>query len=117
MAFETFTPPIDPSPGIGRRVKYNVFEAEFGDGYSQTVGNGINFRRRQMTLAWDVLTDDQADEIAEFFFPRAKTTPFYWQPPRESEPVKWICDEWTDDVTQDGLRKITATFIQSFLND
>jgi phage-related protein len=117
MAFATFNPPIDPSSGgVGRRVDYNVLAAEFGDGYSQPVGNGVNYRRRKLSLSWDTLTDEWADEITGFLMPITKTTPFYYTPPRETTPTKWVCEEWTDD-TDSGHRKVTATFVESFLLD
>ncbi|QIG69085.1 minor tail protein M [Rhizobium phage RHph_N1_15] len=113
MALPTFNPPIAPSPGIGRKVKYNILEAEFGEGYSQPTRAGINHRRRELTLAWEVLTDSQAWAISDFLDERGGDLSFYYTPPRESAPVKWSCREWDDTVNTDGTRKITATFVQS----
>ena len=117
MALPTFEPPIDPSPGTGRKTKYNLLKAEFGEGYTQTTRAGLNHRRRELALSWEALTDEQAWEIAAFLDERGGDLPFYYTPPRETVPVKWTCDEWGDDVNQNGTRKITATFVQSFTGE
>jgi phage-related protein len=114
MPLTTFVPPIDPSPSTSRKIAFKILQAEFGDGYSQPTPDGINHRRRSLGLSWDVLDDDQADEISEFLTERGGTEPFYYTPPRESAPTKWVCEEFTDDVQDGGFRKITATFKQSF---
>ena len=117
MPLLSFIPPLDPSPSTGRKTAFKILAAEFGDGYSQPTPDGINHRRRSLSLSWDVLTDDQADEIAGFLDARGGTEPFYYTPPRENMPTKWICEEFTDDVQDGGYRKIAATFKQSFTLD
>jgi phage-related protein len=116
MTVPTFTPPLDPTPGLGRKTAYKLLKAEFGEGYTQTTRDGINHRRRSLTLSWDVLTDDQAWEISDFLDDRGGDLDFFYTPPRESVPVKWTCEEWDDTVNSDSTRKITATFNQSFSN-
>jgi phage-related protein len=113
----SFIPPIEASPGTTRKVEFNILEAEFGDGYSQPTENGLNSAKRSLSLVWDVLTDDQADDITAFFLDRKGVTPFYFTPPRENYPVKWTCRDYTNDTGSDGLRKVTATFVQSFTLD
>ncbi|TDW20400.1 phage-related protein [Rhizobium azibense] len=117
MALPTFAPPVEPSPGIGRKTKYNLLKAEFGEGYTQTARASINHRRRELSLAWEVLTDDQAWVISDFLEERGGDLSFYYVPPRESLPVKWTCEEWDDTVNSDGTRKISATFVQSFTHE
>jgi phage-related protein len=114
MALDTFIPPIDPSPSTGRKVEFKILEADFGDGYSQPTRQGFNHRRRTLTIGWDGLIDDHADEITFFLFEKGGTEAFYYQPPRENTPVKWTCKEYTDDVQSNSLRKVSATFVQSF---
>lgn len=117
MALKTFEPSLEPSPGTGRKTKFNLLKAEFGEGYTQTARNGINHRRRELMLTWEVLTDDQAWEISGFLDEQGGDRSFWYIPPRESVPVKWQCEEFDDTVNTDGTRKITATFIQSNTNE
>ena len=114
MALPTFNPPIQPSPGIGRKTKYNILEAEFGEGYSQPTRASVSHRRREMTVAWETLTDEQAWAISDFLDEQGGDRPFYYQAPRESVKVKWTCADFDDTVNTNGTRKITATFVQSF---
>ncbi len=116
MTIPTFAPSIEPSPSTGRKTNYKLLKSEFGDGYTQTTRDGINHRRRQLTLSWNTLLDAQAWEIADFLEERGGDLDFYYTPPRETVPVKWTCEEWDDTVNDDGTRKITATFNQSFSN-
>jgi phage-related protein len=110
---ETFYPPVDPSPSTGRKTEFKLLKAEFGDGYTQITRQGLNHRRRKLTLSWDVLTDDQANEISGFLEARGGDETFYYTPPRETQPVKWTCETYDDNVV-DGIRKVTAEFTQSF---
>jgi phage-related protein len=114
MALLSFYPPIDPSPSTGRKVEFKILEADFGEGYSQPTRDGVNHRRRTLTLTWDALTDEQAEEISGFLFDRGGDETFYYTPPRETKPVKWTCKDYSDDVQSGGYRKISATFVQSF---
>jgi len=114
MALITFDPPVAPSPSTGRKVEFKLLEADFGEGYSQPTRDGINHRRRTLTLSWDGLVDEDADCIAGFFFDRGGDEVFYYTPPREERPVKWTCKDYSDDVQQNSLRKISATLRQDF---
>lgn len=42
MVLPTFIPPVGPSPGTSHKPTVNLWEAEFGDGYSQPTPKGIN---------------------------------------------------------------------------
>ena len=114
MALATFAPPIMPSPGTGRRWKSNILKAEFGDGYNQSSPAGLNHLRRTVELRWNVLLDDQAESIVAFFVAQGAVRPFLYHVPRDAAPMKWTCEEWTDDVDDAGFRKVTATLVQSF---
>lgn len=115
MPYTTFTPSIPPSPGTSDTIKVKKLEAEFGDGYSQAVPDGINHLRREISLDWELLTPAQSNEIIAFFRARGGCEPFYWTPSDEATPVKWICDDWVEKRNEGGMRSISAKFKQSFL--
>lgn len=117
MTLPVFAPPIAPSPGTGRKMNFNILEAEFGEGYSQPTRAGINHRRRELSLNWETLTDVQAFAIADFLDERGGDRSFFYTPPRETKPVKWTCREYDDTVNTNGTRKISAKFVQSFTNE
>lgn len=95
MPIETFAPEVAPSPGTTTRTKANVYEAEFGDGYTQAIPVGLNHLRREINLKWDGLTEAQKTYIDDFFRARGGYQTFYYQPTGYTAPVKWTCKEWS----------------------
>lgn len=113
MALQTFNPDPAPSPGTSFTPKIKVRAAEFGDGYSQIMPDGINNIREQLDLSWDALTEAQRDTIIAFFNAHKGSTPFWYQPVGQSAPMKWTCAEWSSTIP-DGTWQVKAKLVQSF---
>lgn len=113
MPLPTFRPPVGPSPGTNHKPAVSLFEADFGDGYSQPTPKGINHIKKTTTLKWTVLTTEQADEIEDFFERMGGSQPFYFQPFGVRRAMKWTCKEW-ERTTEGGIWSMTATLVQSF---
>jgi phage-related protein len=113
MTIATFTPTPKPSPGTQRKPKLKLLKAEFGDGYTQTTPDGLNFVRRTLQLKWDLLTPTQADTFDTFFTTNA-AEPFWYTPSDETVAVKWTCTDWSSTVIEGGYRSFTAAFEQDF---
>jgi phage-related protein len=93
MPLDLFVPVHQPSPqGTGRKIKRRVNKAQFGDGYSQRSGDGLNASPRVYTAAWAAIKADEA-EAYEAFFDAHKSTPFRWTPPLESAERKWTAGD------------------------
>lgn len=116
MALPTFQPPIGPSPGTAHKPTVNLWEADFGDGYSQPTPKGINHIKKTVTLSWKTLTYEQMLEIVDFFERMGGNKPFYYQVYGNRGVMKWTCKEW-DSPTESGIWKVNATFVQSFTNE
>jgi phage-related protein len=114
MALETFYPPVAPEPGTRNKSELKLLKAEFGDGYTQSARDGINHRRRVLSVSWAKLLPWQKDEIVSFLEERGGDQAFWYTPSNESDPVKWTCEEWDDARSDDGM-DVTATFRQSFI--
>ncbi|WP_410824338.1 phage tail protein [Methylobacterium oryzisoli] len=114
MTIPTFYPPVAPSPGTTNKPELALLKAEFGDGYSLTVPNGLNHIRKVITLKWDVLTSAQAAQITAFLEERGGHQPFYYTPSRTSTPVKFTCEDWSETQNAAGLSAFTATLKQDF---
>ncbi|MFA9261793.1 MAG: phage tail protein [Undibacterium sp.] len=113
MALSTFTPPVAQSPGMSLRTDLKLLEAEFGDGYTQSGPDGLNYIRDTVSISWDALTDAQRTTINSFFRGLGGHTPFYYQPPGYTAAVKWTCKMW-DSKRDSGFWKMTAELKQSF---
>lgn len=116
MALPTFEPPVGPSPGTSHKPAVSLFEAEFGDGYSQPTPKGINHIKKSTSLSWKTLTTEQADEIEDFFERMGGNKPFYFHPFGTRRTMKWTCKEWSR-TTEGGIWQIDATFVQSFTSE
>lgn len=115
MPLVTFTPSILPSPGTKRNPAVNLWEAEFGDGYTQAAPKGLNHIRNAIVLRWEGLTDAQFDELITFFEDRGGYRPFYYQPRGFSTVLKWTCKEWSG--SDSAPWQFEAKLEQSFTNE
>jgi phage-related protein len=112
MALATFNPPVKPSPGTAHQPKVNLWEAEFGDGYSQPTPKGLNHIRKSVSLKWDGLSYSQMRAIVGFFEGKQGCVPFKYQPYGEPAVLKWTCKDWS--YSADAPWKVSATLEQSF---
>jgi len=115
MALAVFAPSIAPSPGTGFKPKIKLLEAEFDDGYTQPLPDGLNHIKQVLTLRWDGLDNAQAAEIYGFLNSKAGYIPFYYTPVGDVTASKWRCKEWSKDRPS-GKWTIGATLEQDFTN-
>ena len=111
MPLQTFIPPIPPSKS-DVRPEFKILEAEFGDGYTQSVPDGLNHIRDVANLSWDALTPAQADTIETFIRNHGGTTPFLYTLSDSATQRQWVCKEFSR--TRGTPNKVTATFRQDF---
>ena len=114
MAFPTFVPPCNPSPGTSETPEIKLLRAEFGDGYTQATADGINHIRTVTECTWEVLTKDERNEVVAFFRERGGYQPFYFRMPHHDHARKWTVENWTETLISGSYHRIVATFRQSF---
>lgn len=110
MTTQTFTwaPLIDPTGAA----TYRVRTARFGDGYKQTVADGINNKEQSWPLAF-AGTVAEMTPIRDFLDARMGYQSFYWTPPLGTQGL-FRCGSHTLKPLGNGLFEINATFEQSF---
>lgn len=101
-----------PMPGGSKTNRPRVITAQFGDGYQQRIGDGINTNPRSWSLRFTRLTAD-IDAIDAYLSSHKGTASFDWLPPHGATG-KWICPEWTRTEHSDNAQEISATFIEVF---
>jgi phage-related protein len=111
MTIETFTPPVDPSPGTQMKPTFALRVADFGDNYQQTARDGINYIKRTATLKWDCLTEDQAKSMEDFMFGKGGDTPFLYAL-RGDIARQWKCTDFERD--RGSPNTFTATLVEDF---
>lgn len=112
---DTFSPPIQPSQnGTGKKIKPRVLMAEFGDGYEQRIGDGLNTIRREVALQFEALTTDQKNTIETNLIDWAGQESFYYTLPDESVQGRYVCSEWSVDPVGPGFWAMTLTLREVF---
>jgi phage-related protein len=111
MALDTFVPPVRQSPGTKIKPTVKIKKAEFGDGYTQKMPDGLNHIRDGVTLTWDTLLPEQAKDMELFMKQKLGTIPFLYDVD-EGEFVRWTCEIW--ERGRGDQHTFTATFEQYF---
>ena len=91
----------------GHERGFRVLEARFGDGYVQRTKDGLNTAPRTWSLTFNPVSAAIADAIETFLEARGGAEPFYWTPPRATDPVKVVCKRVGRTYAQwshDGIR-------------
>jgi len=88
MAY-TFT--WTPSKSFQKMSKPRVITAQFGDGYSQRIGDGINRIVREWSLSFNSRSIAQAQEIVAFLEARSGVQAFVWTPPGDTTSYAVVC--------------------------
>ncbi|CAB4180551.1 COG4718 Phage-related protein [uncultured Caudovirales phage] len=101
-----------PDDGADKDTKPRVLAAQFGDGYEQVTGDGINTLQSE----WQVtFTRDSAtiDTIESFLDTKAGVTSFTWTPPGMSE-IRVRCRDYRRSLAAYGWHRLSATFKRVF---
>ncbi|WP_215846398.1 phage tail protein [Candidatus Pantoea bituminis] len=110
MAIEIFT--WCPRINAAGETKFSTRKVQFGDGYAQVSGNGLNPR----TQSWDLTftgTESFISAIKTFLDSHGGVRAFQWKPPLEPTGL-YRCDTYTPTALGAGLFNLTATFEQAF---
>lgn len=111
MALSTFTPPVRHSPGTKIKPTVKLKVAEFGDGYTQDMPDGLNHIRDSVDLSWSVLLPAQAIAMENFMKSQKGSQPFYYDVD-DGVVRKWTCKVW--ERGKNEVHSFTATLVESF---
>lgn len=112
MAILTFDAKWCPRINASADVKFRTRKAEFGDGYTQVAGDGINSIKQEWALEF-VGDETYIKEIKTFLENHAGIKSFYWTPPLGTKNL-WRCDSYKPTALGNSLYSLSCTFIQSF---
>lgn len=94
--------------GVTGSHSFRIREIKFGEGYEQTVGDGLNVKDQD----WPVTAMGYASSIQlllDFLDARGGTEAFFWTPPRGVQGLYKCRAYTTTDVHGDQV-KLSATF-------
>jgi phage-related protein len=87
-----------------------VLENQFGDGYVQRAGYGINADQGSYTPRWTNAYKAEADYIIGFLKGQKGYLPFYWTPNGESTQLCFVCKNYTYAWKSGKFCDISAEF-------
>ncbi len=100
------------NPGAQRQLTPKVREAEFGDGYSQRVGDGINTQKSIWNVAF-TRDKSEIDQIDAFLIARSGVESFDWIAP-DGSSGRYLCKSWSRDYPFKDVQTLSAQFNQVF---
>jgi phage-related protein len=103
--------PYDTMATSGK-IKLRVLSAQFGDGYKQSVGDGLNAKFQNWPVVFSG-TKAYVEEIAAWLDDHQGFESFLWTPPVGVEG-RYECSEYDIAGTDTDTFTITATFVQVF---
>ena len=97
-----------------REMKPALFTAKFGDGYEQNTPQGLNWQPETWDLQFRFQSRDDADAAAAFLVAQGGYLAFTWRSPRGPNPIRVLCQDWSDTSTPGQAFTMQATFRQFF---
>ncbi|PIJ49203.1 MULTISPECIES: phage tail protein [unclassified Erwinia] len=113
MAIDTFTWRTQIQNGMEGQFNHRVRSVQFGDGYKQVSGDGIN----PETQSWPIsMAGRKSDMLPALAFIRGHTVrSFIWTPPFGSAGLyRVVADSIRLNPMSSNTMTITATFEQAF---
>ena len=98
-----------PDKGFTRQNTTRVHIAQFGDGYMQRVGNGINRLDQNFSLSFANRTKEDIDQISNFLETKAGVTSFnfvYSESGGETT-IKVLCPDWSQSWAYDDYYNLS----------
>lgn len=103
-----------PSKSFSKTIRPRVITAQFGDGYSQRVVNGINSITREWSVNFNSKSINEINEIETFLSNRKGAEGFLWTPPGESTAYAVICPDWSRTYDTHISASLQVKFVQIF---
>jgi phage-related protein len=114
MPLLTFPYSFGPTTSAQKSTEAKTLRAEFGDGYTQRVADGLNSVRDTYSVSWEDISRTDARLIDDFLRARGGFEAFLWTPPGATVSKKWICESWSVTNASTVLDSVSATFVEVF---
>ena len=97
-----------------RSLKPALYTAKFGDGYQQNTPQGINFNPEKWDLQFKFNDRADADALLAFLDAQGGYLPFTWRSPRGPNPIRVLCQNYSDITKTGAAFTLMATFNQVY---
>ena len=113
MSLLSFPLAMGPTTSASGNSEARVLRANFGDGYSQRVADGINAVRQTYEVTWEGLDRTDAQTVDTFLRNRGGHEAFLWTAPGGTLKA-WTCERWRVTHATATLDDVAATFVEVF---
>lgn len=107
-------PNVGVSVGSSLEESARVLKAQFGSGYAQRAGDGLNNIVGSYSVTFENLTRDEAAVIVQFFKTQGGARAFVFIPPGEEVERLWTCEKWKRTHVDATIDTVTASFEEVF---
>jgi phage-related protein len=87
---------------------------KLGDGQSQRFNRGINAAPQMWSLAYEDVTEAEAETLRQFYMTNSAITPVSWTPTGQSTALKFIGLNFRCSIDSYGVRNFSVTIEQVF---
>ena len=112
-----FSAPVMFDKGASEKPKPRVLKAQFGDGYEMRAVHGINNTPRTFSLSFQNRTNDDIDNLYNFFISLASVTTCNLTIPDSSdaeETIKVVIEDFNKTYNYDEYYSLTCTAREVF---
>lgn len=112
MALQTLTIPTGGyfSTGTSEEHAPRVLRNDFGDGYSQRSGDGLNADLGKLHFRFNVASWAEAQVLLDFFAAHRGYLPFLFRLPNAAAAQTWIATSWTRTWANQTRVDVAADF-------
>lgn len=101
------------APGSALSNRPRVLSAQFGGGYEQRAGDGINTNQRTLSARFENLEEAEATILDDFLDSLGGYKPFTIPVPGHGV-MQFTCKDWTRTYNEVMQDTISATFVECF---
>lgn len=108
----TFTELLDCPSSVRSEEAPRTLRANFGGGYSQRAGDGLNANLRKYSISWQNFSDADIATLRTGFRALEGYIAFDWTPPKDTLAGKFICPNWNTPISRPNASTMSATFVE-----
>ena len=111
-----FSAAVPVDKGFTRQSTPKIHMADFGDGYTQRIADGINNLQQTMEVSFSTRPKAEIDDLVAFFESLGGVNKFEMtiDDTNGAETIKVLCQQWSQTWTFDNFYSLSATFIRCY---
>ncbi len=111
-----FSAAVPVDKGFTRQSTPKIHMADFGDGYTQRIADGINNLQQTMEVSFSTRPKAEIDDLVAFFESLGGVNKFEMtiDDTNGAETIKVLCQQWSQTWAFDNFYSLSATFIRCY---